>query len=196
MQPTIKTRTVYDGSVKAAKAFGDLRKMHVYVGIPEAKDRRAKGQEIGNAALAFILTHGVRNIDARRRVGAAMINRRIDFEAATRLYMRSHGNMAFNIPPRPIIEPALEAADNRQAITRELGAAAKATLDGATQTAITFLKRAGMEAQNRVRAWFTDPRNNWAPNAPSTVRRKGSANPNIDKGELRKSIVYVLSEES
>ena len=54
-----------------------------------------------------------------------------------------------------------------------------------------------MFAQNKVRAWFTDERNNWPPNAPSTIEKKSKNgkikdNPLIDTGELRKSITYVV----
>ena len=57
------------------------------------------------------------------------------------------------------------------------------------------LKRAGMEAQNRVRAWFDDSRNGWAPNALATIAAKGSDHPLVDKAELKKSITYVVKDE-
>jgi hypothetical protein len=68
-------------------------------------------------------------------------------------------------------------------------------LDGKRDAAVTDLRRAGMEGQNRARAWFDDPRNGWAPNAQSTIRRKGSAKPLIQFDEMRKSIIYVLANE-
>lgn len=191
----IKTKIVKDGSVKAAKNLRDLQRLSVYVGIPESAAARKVGP-ITNAELAFIHTNGVRSIDARIKMGAAMINKKISYEAAHALYLQSKGSMTFAVPPRPIIEPAIEAEDNKKAITEELKKAAAAILDGQTQLGRAKLKRAGLEAQNRVRAWFTDPRNKWAPNAPSTIARKGSARPLIDTGELRKSITYVLAEKS
>jgi hypothetical protein len=57
------------------------------------------------------------------------------------------------------------------------------------------MKRAGMEAVNRVKSFFTDPRNNWPRNAPSTIRRKGSSRRNIDTGALRDAMTYVLGED-
>lgn len=187
--------TVTDGSLKAAKAFSDLSKMQVYVGIPEAGAGRKKS-DITNAQLAFIHTHGVRTVTFRRRMGATMINRKITYQAALAMYLHSHGVAIFGIPPRPIIEPAIEAAGNKEQILAEMEKVAKAALNGKRYEAKAALKRAGMTAQNIVRAWFTDPRNHWAPNAPSTIKRKGSSRPLIDTGELRKSITYVIVDES
>lgn len=98
------------------------------------------------------------------------------------------------VPPRPVIEPAIEAKDNRAVIVEELKGAAVAALDGKPGEVTRRLKRAGMEGQNRSRAWFTDPRNHWAPNAPSTIRRKGSDRPNIDTSQMRKAIISIVTE--
>jgi hypothetical protein len=100
--------------------------------------------------------------------------------------------MAFRIPPRPIIEPAIEL--DKDKIIPELKAAAAAQLDGNRTGAVTGMKRTGMTAQNIVRNFFTDPRNNWPPNAPSTIRRKGSSRPNISTGQLRAAMTYVLAD--
>ena len=60
-----------DISVKEVKTFIkdllNLPKTSVYVGIPEQKDPRKEGREIGNAALAYIHDNGspLRNIPAR-----------------------------------------------------------------------------------------------------------------------------------
>jgi hypothetical protein len=55
------------------------------------------------------------------------------------------------------------------------------------------MKRAGQEAENRVKAWFFDPRNNWLPDKPATVRRKGSSRPLIDTAQLYNSIRWILA---
>ena len=54
------------------------------------------------------------------------------------------------------------------------------------------LKATGMKAQNVVRAWFVNPKNNWPPNSPATIAAKGSDRPLIDTAEMRKSITYVI----
>jgi hypothetical protein len=185
--------TITDGSVKAAKSFVDLAKLQVYVGIPESDGAR-KSPGVTNAQLAFIHTHGARTADFRSRMGATMKKKAIAYPVALQMYLHSYGNAIFHIPPRPIIEPAIEASGNKKLILAELKKAATAALVDNKSGAITSLKRAGLTAQNLVRAWFTDPRNNWAPNAPSTIKRKKSDKPLIDTGELRKSITYVVAD--
>jgi hypothetical protein len=57
------------------------------------------------------------------------------------------------------------------------------------------LNRAGQVAENAARNWFVNPKNGWAPNAPSTIRRKGSDKPGIDTGEMRKALTHLVVEE-
>lgn len=174
-------------------SLAQLSRMQVYVGIPEAKSaRNAAG--ITNAQLVFLHTHGVRDITMRTRMGAMMINRKIDYKAALKLYIHSKGSPLWQIPPRPLVEPAIEAKGNIEPIQDALKEAATAALKGKPEEAKRAMRMAGMLAQNAVRAWFTDPRNNWAPNAPSTIKRKGSNRPLIDLGEMRKAVTYVLDE--
>lgn len=180
-----------DGMKLLQARLEKLSRRGLYVGIPAEKASR-RGGKINNAELAFILTHGVRTDEARRisktLAGATVPN------LAVALYLRAKGSPLYRTPPRPIIEPAIAAPDNRTAIAREIASAVTSGLAGKDEESMRHLKRAGLEAQNRVRAWFTDPRNDWPANAPSTVKRKGSSRPNIDKGELRKSIVYVIRD--
>lgn len=195
MQPRIKV-TVTDGSVKAKQAIMGLARLQVYVGIPEtASGRKQKGSTVTNAELAFIHTHGARTVDFRRRMGATAINQGMAYPAVHQMYLHSYGVAIFGIPPRPIIEPAIEARGNIEPITEELKKAAAAQLAGNRAGAMAGLRRAGMMGQNAVRGWFTDPRNGWAPNKPSTIKRKGSDRPLIDTGELRKSVTYVVAGE-
>ena len=57
------------------------------------------------------------------------------------------------------------------------------------------LEKVGMEGQNIARDWFTNPSNNWAPNAKSTIDKKGSDRPLIgETGHLRGSITYVVKD--
>lgn len=209
--PRIAVKTITDDSVKAMRNIKGTEDLAVYVGIPQVENQRQlrgeqftgknrkrsiAGEAITNAELMFIHTHGVRHIDARRRVGAMMVNRGINYQAATELYLRSAGSMAYQIPPRPVIEPAIEAPDNKAAITEELKDALAAQLDGKRALAVTHMKRAGFEGQNRVKGWWDDPRNRWKPNAPSTIKRKGSSKPLLDSGQLRNSIVWVLGPKT
>lgn len=190
MNLKVKIGTSGSGGAPVVKSLEDLTRMHVYVGVPEKTAVRKKAG-VTNAQLAFLLTMGVRASDMRRIVRAKQ-NRGLTYEAATAAYIHSHGSPLYQIPPRPIIEPALMADGNRQPIEEELKLVAVAMMNDKKTEATRHLKLAGMTGQNAVRGWFTDGRNNWAPNSPSTIRRKGSANPNIDKGELRKAMTYMI----
>lgn len=110
------------------------------------------------------------------------------------LYIHTNGSQLKGIPKRPVIEPALEAKENKEAITAELGEAVKSLLDKKPAQAKMHLKRAGMIGQNAARAWFDDPRNGWAPNTERTIVAKGSDRPLIDTAQMRKAIIYVVKD--
>lgn len=215
--PTISVQKSGRGLAGLDKALAQIQKSEVLVGIPEDHNTRSgvKAGNLNNAELLFILTNGVNKQDTVLGIRHILSARQhIDYFAyrasgpqagfklaplggkeyaqARELYIRSFGSPAMRIPPRPVIEPAINYAPNRKIITRELGEAAGAYFDGKPEVAERFLKRAGLAGQNASRAWFTSPQNSWPPNAPSTIKRKGSSRPNVDTGALRRSIVYVV----
>lgn len=111
---------------------------------------------------------------------------------AALLFIHSHGSPAQNIPQRQVIEPAVEA--NRDLISKPLSEGAAALLNGDAGKARQALELAGQLAANASIRWFTDSRNGWAPNAPSTIRGKGSSRPLIADGEMRAAITYFVDE--
>jgi hypothetical protein len=118
-----------------------------------------------------------------------------DITNAGLMYIHTHGSPLHHIPPRPVIEPALAAPDNKQLITNQLGEAARAALSAKTQETQQHLNQAGMLGRNAAIRWFTDPRNGWPANAESTIHRKGSSRPLIDTAQLRRSLTYVITDE-
>jgi len=149
-----------------AELLKELHSTDVLVGIPEE--------------------NSARNPDGSRPDGGPVDN--VDL-----LYIHSNGSPLQGIPARPVLEPAMSA--NAERLGEMLDKAADAAMDGSADGMRRALESAGMAGQNAARAWFTDPRNGWAPNAPETVRRKGSSRPLIDTGELRKSITYVVRKK-
>jgi hypothetical protein len=186
--PTITTRTITDNSVQVAKNVRGLSNLEVYVGIPES-DYQARQDTALDKAAKLKARRGKRY---RRLMSAA----EGDVSNAQLMFIHTNGSMALKIPARPVIEPAIEAEDNKAAIVEELKDAMAQQLDGKPEGAVRHMKRAGMEGQNAARRWFTDPRNHWAPNRPGTIARKGSSRPLIDTGILRSSIVWVLGKKS
>ncbi len=109
------------------------------------------------------------------------------------LYIHTNGSPANNIPPRPIVEPAIQ--DSKEEIGTLLKEAILKALEGDTDGAMAGMERAGTQGENAVKGWFTNPKNNWAENAESTKKRKGSSKPLIDTGQLRKSITHVVKKK-
>ena len=178
------------------KSLAELAKKDVLIGIPQANSARKDGDKINNAELAYIHTHGIRSVDMRQEMQGG-INQGAPYSRAHEMYIHAHGSPLLSVPARPIIEPAIEA--NRQELAELLKGAIMKALDA--RPFMAELKKAGMRGQVVTRAWFKDPRNGWAPNSPITIRlksKKGKGvkdSPLIDKGELRKSITYVIRDK-
>lgn len=113
------------------------------------------------------------------------------------LFIHTNGSPVRRIPPRPVLEPAIEK--HKDEIATMLKTSVKLAFEGRDEAAHQQLAKTGLKAQNICRGYFTDPDNGWAPNSPKTQARKrakGSDDPKplIDTGEMRKSIVYVIQK--
>jgi hypothetical protein len=192
LNPTIKVTT---GGQEAAKKFAaslaTLTRKKVYVGIPAttAEERIA---QLTQLAFPRVST---KKPSKRRKRYIALLNKSM-INNAQLLYIQTNGSPMKHIPARPVIEPAIKDPDNQALFMPEFEAAAKAALDGKPERVDAHLRRAGLIGQNVCRAWFVNPKNGWAPNAPSTIAAKGSARPLIDTGAMRKSITFVVSEDA
>lgn len=180
------------------KLINTIAEYDLLIGIPSDNTMR-NDRGITNSELAYIHTHGVDKQSVRTRIIELQkqgYNFKSARKAAQRLYESKYGSPAYRIPPRPIIEPAIEA--NSEKIQEKINLAVSNFLKGDFIQGEKNLKKAGMFAQNKVRAWFVDDRNNWPPNASSTIAAKSKNGkikdrPLIDTGELRKSITYVVA---
>ena len=111
------------------------------------------------------------------------------------LFIHTNGSPVNNIPPRPVIEPAIR--NDKERLSSMMKKAAQLAFSGRFDEAVNQLRKVGMRGQNVSRAWFVNPDNGWPPNSPSVQaakRAKGSNDPKplIDTGELRKSITYFV----
>lgn len=111
------------------------------------------------------------------------------------LFILSQGSQLQHIPPRPVLEPAIQAADNKANISAELKLAAQGVLEGRPEDASLHLDLAGQVGENAAKRWFTDPRNAWQANAPSTIKAKGSDRPMVDTQQMLKAITYVVEDK-
>lgn len=187
---TAKAMRGGQGLESILKSLAILENTDVLVGIPMAKSSRS-GQ-LNNAELGFILSNGVRLKAARKEIKRLMDSGQT-FTSATEAYIHATGDMRWKIPPRPFLQPAIDA--NVGQIGKYHAAAFKAAMRGDEAEVLEILQELGQQAQNWVKGWFTNPKNGWAPNAPYTVAQKGSDKPNIDTGQLRNSITWVLRDK-
>lgn len=165
-----------------------LSSQKVCVGVPKDTADR-ENSDVDNANLVYIHTHGVRPKAVRKGMQVE-INKGTKYSTALQMYIHEHGSFAYQVPPRPIIEPAIESS--KEDIGELLGGAAKEAAEGGDVNGA--LDKVGQEARDDVKNWFTNPKNGWTANAPSTIKAKGSDKPLIDTGELRKSITFVIRE--
>lgn len=114
---------------------------------------------------------------------------------ASLLYLHENGIPSHNIPPRPVLKPAIAQEDVRKQIQELLRAGMSAALlQGDTGKAEQMYSRAGMVGRAACQKYITDG-SNLAPNAPSTIERKGSSKPLIDTGSMLGSITYAVRKK-
>ena len=179
---TLGRKSGADALMKRVKG---ISKMAAYVGIPAA-DSRTRAEQL--TAMAGKVKSKYRKAKLQKAAANDVTN-------AELLFIHTKGSPLKHIPARPVLEPACAADGNRQIIARELEASVKASLAGDQDAAKKKMMRTALAGQSISRAWFTDSRNNWAPNAPGTIKRKGSDRPLIDTGALRNAIIGVVREE-
>lgn len=97
-----------------------------------------------------------------------------------------------HIPARPFLSET--TARNRDALNAMLLASAKGIAYGklSWEQAMAFL---GQHYTDLAKQLIADaPPGTFAPNAPSTIERKGSSRPLIDTGQLRGAITYRVQD--
>lgn len=199
MRPKITVIKKSD-SKKVLDRIKSVGKQAVYVGIPASSslDRKHQLTKIAQDILEQAKTNKsgkpgkirAKKID---RINKSMLS---TVNNAQLMYIHSKGSPVNHIPARPVIEPAIMASPNKEAIAFQLSKATQASLEGKPGQVLSRLAKAGMAGSNASKAWFTDSRNNWAPNKPATIRAKGSSKPLIDTGALRASITYVVKGDT
>jgi hypothetical protein len=139
-----------------------------------------------------------------------------DINNAELLFLFTNGSPLRGQPPRPVIEPAIEASPTKDRIAKQLAAASKCALDGDEAGMMDHLDRAGAIGWSASKDWFTDPRNGWQQDADSTINRKlgkmsdkkresaidaiveaggdatGIVTTGIDTGQMRRALTYQV----
>lgn len=173
---------------KLEEKLQQLKRISVLVGIPQEETLRENGP-VNNAELLYAHTHGIRRKKMRQEMKAGM-DQGMTYSQAYELYIQSHGSPIFAAPPRPVIEPAIEA--NKEQISTLMEKGIEVYLKRGSDVG---LRKAGLYAAAKSKEWFEDPRNNWAPNSPTTIALKGSSKPLIDTGAMQNAITYVIRKD-
>ena len=111
------------------------------------------------------------------------------------LFLHDQGSPAHNIPPRPVLRPAVNDPETKEKIETLMKNAAVAALVQGDQTACEQgFEKAGMIARDACKNWISGG-GKLAPNAPATIARKGSSKPLIDTGSMLGSITYAVRKK-
>lgn len=170
------------------KSLEDLVKKTVCIGVPDSTEH--PDSKATNAQLMYLHTNGVRDNSMIREMQHDVNN--MPYSQAHELYVHEHGSPLWRIPPRPILEPAMEYKENQEQMVELMKDVVNTALDGGEVQ--PEIEKVGMQGQNIARDWFTSSENKWAENAKSTIKKKGSENPLIDTGNLRTHITYVVKD--
>jgi len=103
------------------------------------------------------------------------------------------GSFSRGIPPRSFLRlPLFQKSD--KIVAEASHGSLKRLADG---DIVGLLKRFGIACENAIQEAFASAGfGSWAPNAPSTIKAKGSSAPLIDEGELRRSIASKVERKA
>lgn len=192
---SLEVETDISGFGKSLASFLDgIEDYEVLVGIPaDAKKRKGRGIK-NNAELALILSEGRVSQDVRSISDALeknySLSRKRSRELAQQLYIEAKGSPGWHAPPRSLIEPMIEKYSDE--ISEVLQEAVTEFIQGDISKGEERLDAAGQLATGYAQRF---EEYDWPPNAESTIRRKGSSQPNLDTGQLRAAITYIVEKD-
>ena len=108
------------------------------------------------------------------------------------LYLHENGVPSHNIPPRPVLKPAIAQDEVRGKISKMMrDGFVAALIQGNKDACAQCFEKAGMLGRDACKNYIASG-GNLAPNAPSTIARKGSSKPLIDTASMMNSITYAV----
>lgn len=103
------------------------------------------------------------------------------------------GSPVKNIPSRKLLEPVKEK--HQSTINKYFKDIMTNLLEGNKSGADELMNELALRMETWCKAYFVDKNNGWEPNAPSTIKAKGSDKPLIDTGALRGAIRGVVVDD-
>ena len=131
------------------------------------------------------------------------VERETGITNASLMYLHEQGIPSHNIPPRPVLRPAIMQEEVKTKIEMLMRDAAETALvDGNAEEARKCFEKAGMVGRDACKKYITDG-TNLAPNAPSTIERKmakgnngkGTPVPLVDTASMLNSINYAVRKK-
>ena len=147
---------------------------------------------------SLTLTVGVQGRKAAKIVGRKTIKGSGGLRGATAVVSEGTplGAIAFfnefgtdTIPARPFLRPAI--FNNREETARKIAKEMEIYVARKQRDALTTLGNIGKDVASKVRARVENA-GSFVPNAPSTVKGKGSSRPLHDSGRLSRSISWAV----
>ena len=105
--------------------------------------------------------------------------------------VQEFGSPAKKIPSRSYIRSTV---NENQAVYKSLLKAMAVAIGQGNNSLVTQLSRIMLKVESDIKRKITTLKT--PPNAPSTIKKKGSDNPLIDKGILRQSITSVVRDRT
>ena len=177
------------------------------MGIPKSIGQFINGEYKENANVIWNLIQGWKFFLENEVVVGITEETNVEREGginnASLLYLHENGVPSHNIPPRPVLIPAINQEGPAEQIKElMLDAADAALVRGDRDTAEKDLEKAGMVGRDACKNYITDG-GHLAPNAPSTIRRKmakgkngkGGAIPLVDTASMLNSITYAVRKK-
>lgn len=137
-------------------------------------------QESLNKLSKYRLELGVFTGHTKRKVQVGMTN-------AELLFVHENGSPLRNIPARPVLQMTLDYA-NQSLVSKTVDKCIDLILDGKEDEVENELKRLALRIENYARKIIYSNDGRLAPNAASTIARKGDNHPLFDTGQLARSI--------
>ena len=94
-----------------------------------------------------------------------------------------------NMPSRPFLRMSVD--DNSDKINSFMSAQKRSIING--ESADRILKKIGIFQKDLIQEKITE--GSFAPNAPSTIKAKGSSKPLIDTGRMRQSVNFEIKQK-
>lgn len=153
-------------------------------------DVKAVNKFIEDVGQGITLTVGIHE-DAGEAEGTTLAQIAYWNENGVKTKATSESDSPWRIPPRPFMRPTIDSQGKKadQMLSKEI----EKIFQGKKKSSIaTALGRVGAFLAGAIQRKITTLKR--PPNAPSTIKKKGSSNPLIDTGAMRQAVGFKVTQ--